>query len=328
MNNIKDKILNEGITKTGKINHHFVNRLNTIEIEEINSLTNFCPADTPIKIRIKMIIDNIKEYPKCIVCGEPVRTHFKGLHLLDTCSKKCDYEIRVNNTKKSNLENYGVESTNQLDSVKNKQKESMIHNHGSEYYVITDEFIKKSDITKKKKYGDPKFVNPKKGNKTKLERYGDENYNNHEKYIETCIEKYGVEHVMQSKDIFEKQQSKCYGSKKYKHLYYRGSYELLFIKEYEKRFDINDLTNCFSVKYEIDGKTKIYFPDFLITPKNLIIEIKSSWTYDNNGKNEELRNVNNKKWEAAQSLKDYDFLPLKSKDEIRLWFKLLDKKMI
>ena len=328
MNHLKDKILNESLTKTGKINHHFINRLNDGDIEKINSLTNFCPIDTPIKIRIKMIIDGINEYPKCVVCDNPVRPHFKGLHLLDTCSKKCDYEIRVNKTKESNLENYGVKSTNQLESVKEKQKESMVKNHGSEYYVTTKRFIKQSDKTKKGKYGNPKFVNPKKGKKTKLERYGDENYNNHEKYIETCIEKYGVKHVMQSKEIFEKQQSKCYGSKKYKHLYYRGSYELLFIKEYEKRFDIDDLTNCFSIKYEMDGKTKIYFPDFLITPKNLIIEIKSPWTYDNNGKNEELRNINNKKWEAAQLLNDYDFLPLKSKDEIKLWFELLDKKMV
>ena len=84
---MKDKILNEALTKTGNINHHFVKKLNTTEIEEINRLTNFCPIDTPIKIRIKMIIDDTKEYPKCIVCGEPVRPHFKGLTLLDTCSK-------------------------------------------------------------------------------------------------------------------------------------------------------------------------------------------------------------------------------------------------
>ena len=328
MNHIKDKIKQEALTKGGKINHFFIKKLTPNNIEEIIKLTEFCPPNTPIKIRVKLIIDGISEYPTCIMCGEPVRPHFKGLHLLETCSKGCDYKNRVNKTKESNLQRYGVESTNKLKSVKQKQKESMIQNHGSEYYVATKQFIKQSDKTKKEKYGNSKFVNPKKGRKTKLERYGDENYNNHEKYIETCIEKYGVEHVMQSKEIFEKQQSKCYGSKKYKHLYYRGSYELLFIKEYEKRFDINDLSNCFSVKYEIDEKIKIYFPDFLIRPKNLIIEIKSPWTYDNNGKNEELRNVNNKKWEAAQSLKDYDFLPLKSKDEIRLWFELLDKKMV
>ncbi len=325
---MKDKILKEGLTKNGKLNNHFIKRLTKIEINEIINFTKFCPSDTPIKIRVKMIIDDVQEYPKCIICYKPVKEHFKGLTLLDVCSKECDYENRVNRTKKSNLEHYGVESTNQLELVKEKQKNSMIKNHGVEYFTQTNEFIKKSDKSKKEKYGNPKFVNPKKGKKTKLEKYGDENYNNHEKYIETCIDKYGVEHVMQSKEIFEKQQSKCYGSKKYKHLYYRGSYELLFIKEYEKRFDINDLSNCFSVKYEIDSKIKIYFPDFLIRPKNLIIEIKSPWTYDNNGKNEELKRVNDKKWEVAQSLNDYNFLPLKSKDEIKLWFELLDKKMV
>lgn len=325
---MKDRIIKEGMTSSGKINHHFVNRLNSVDVSKINELTNFSPVDTPLKIRIKFIIDGVDTYPKCKVCGEPVRPHFKNLHLLETCSKECDYKIRVNMTKESNLKTYGVESTNQVDSIKEKQNASMIKNHGSKYYVTSDEFIGKSDNTKLEKYGDSKFVNPKKAKETKLGRYGDGNYNNHEKYIETCIERYGVSHVMQDKDIFEKQQLNSYGSKKYKHLYYRGSYELFFIKEYEKMYPISDLENCFPINYELDGKDKIYFPDFLVKPKNLIVEIKSSWTYDNNGKNKDLRNINNKKWEAAKSLDDYNFLPLKSKDEIKLYFELLNKNLI
>jgi hypothetical protein len=128
---------------------------------------------------------------------------------------------------------------------------------------------------------------------------------------------------MQSKEIFEKQQSKSYGSKKYKHLYYRGTYELLFITEYEKKFDINELENCFPIKYKINNENKIYFPDFLIKPSKTIIEIKSSWTYDNNGKNKNLREINEKKWEAAKSLNEHNFFPLKSKDEIKLFVKML-----
>jgi hypothetical protein len=49
---------------------------------------------------------------------------------------------------------------------------------------------------------------------------------------------------------------------------------------------------------------------------------------DNNGTNEELRHINNKKWEAAKSLNDYTFLPLKCKSDIMLWFDLIDKKMV
>lgn len=137
-----------------------------------------------------------------------------------------------------------------------------------------------------------------------------------------------VNHVMQSKEIFERQQVSGYGSKRYKHLYYRGSYEFLFIKEFEKYFDINNLENCFPIKYNLNGKDNIYFPDFLIRNKNIIIEIKSSWTYDNNGKNLKLREINNKKWDAANNLKNYTFIPLKSKDEINLYFELSSKNII
>lgn len=203
----------------------------------------------------------------------------------------------------------------------------MIENHGVASYTSSPDFLTKSDLAKIEKYDNPKFVNPEKAMSTKLERYGSENYNNHEKYVDTCMEKYGVEHVMQSKEIFEKQQLSCYGSKNHKHLYYRGSYELLFITEFEKYFNINNLENCFSVKYEYENKMKIYFPDFLIKSENMIIEIKSSWTYDNNGKNEELRDYNNRKWEVAKSLTDYTFFPLKSKDEIKLFIKLLTHKI-
>jgi len=93
-------------------------------------------------------------------------------------------------------------------------------------------------------------------------------------------------------------------------------------------YQITDLENYFPINYEFEGKDRIYFPDFLVKPKNLIVEIKSSWTYDNNGKNKDLRNINDKKWEAAKSLDDYNFPPLKSKDEIKLYFELLNKNLI
>lgn len=322
---MKSKIKENALTKTGKLNHHFINKLTNDEITEIIKLTDFSPINTPVQIRVKFILDDIKEYPKCIICGKPVRPHFKNLYLLDTCSKDCDYKLRAIKTKESNLDNYGVQSTNQLDPIKIKQKKSMVENHGVEFYTQTNEFTKKSEKTKLEKYNNPKYVNPEKGKQTKLEKYGNENYNNHEKFIQTCIKKYGVEHVMQNKEIFEKQQSKCYGAKKYKHLYYRGTYELLFIKEFEKRYNINDLDNCFPIKYEFNNEIKIYFPDFLIKSKNTIIEIKSDWTYDNCGKNNLLREVNEKKWEAAKSLTDYSFIPLKSKNEIKLFFRVFGK---
>ena len=209
-------------------------------------------------------------------------------------------------------------------TIKKKQANSMLKKYGVKYYVNDKNFVDKSDQTKLKKYDNKKYVNPTAAQETKKLKYGDKNYNNHEKVINTCIKKYGVNHVMQSKEIFEKQQSKLYGSKKYKHLYYRGSYELLFIKEFEKLFPITDLQNCFPVKYNFNNKTHIYFPDFLFVSKKIIVEIKSSWTYDNNGKNETLRNINDIKWDAAMLIKNHSFVPLKSKNEIKLFFNLIN----
>ncbi len=320
---MKDFLIKNALTDKGGINGHFIKKLTQEELDEIYDLTNFCPDDTIIQIRIKFIINDIKEYPKCIICNNPVRKHNKDLRLLNTCSVTCDYHYRANLTKQSNIIKYGVDSTNKLSEVKEKIKKTMIKNHGVKSYTLCDDFKDKAKKTKIDKYNNPTYVNPMKGNKTKLDRYGDKNYNNHDKFVQTCIEKYGVEHVMQTKEVFEKQQLSCYGAKKYKHLYYRGSYELLFIIEFEKRFPIENLENCFPIKYNDDGKTKIYFPDFLIKNKNMIVEIKSRWTYDNNGKNEVLRNMNLKKWEAAKSLTDYTFFPLKSKDEIKLFVKML-----
>jgi hypothetical protein len=176
---MKNILLKNALTKTGKINHHFVNRLTLNEINEIIKITSFCPQITPIKIRIKFIIDDIKEYPKCKVCGNPVKIHFKGLSLLDTCGKECDYKNRVKETKKSNIIKYGIDSTNKLDMIKNKQKNSMLVNHGVEHYTLSPNFNIKSKSTKLLKYNNENFVNHEKGMKTKLKKYGNQNYNNH-----------------------------------------------------------------------------------------------------------------------------------------------------
>lgn len=40
------------------------------------------------------------------------------------------------------------------------------------------------------------------------------------------------------------------------------------------------ISRCKSIKYFYDNKNRIYFPDFYYEPLNLIIEIKSTYTYN------------------------------------------------
>ena len=59
---------------------------------------------------------------------------------------------------------------------------------------------------------------------------------------------------------------------------YQGTYEKKFID-----FCIKNnifITKPKSFKYEMDNKSKIYFPDFYYEKYNLIIEIKSTYYYN------------------------------------------------
>lgn len=62
-------------------------------------------------------------------------------------------------------------------------------------------------------------------------------------------------------------------------LHYQGSYELDFLNKYYDKLKIENGKNFY---YIIDNKNKIYISDFYLPQYNVIIEIKSNWTYNNN----------------------------------------------
>lgn len=169
-----------------------------------------------------------------------------------------------------------------------------------------------------------------KAKKTNIEKYSDENYCNKEKIKRTNLSNYGVENIFQSKIIkekikqdnlhnygvenpmqirkfFEKQQKKCFLLKLHKNtnLYYRGNYEKDFLDfcynnkikiEKGKRFE-----------YFIDNQKHYYFSDYYVKSHNLIVEIKSDWTYNNN------LEINKLKEKSALN-SGYDYLFLIDKD--------------
>ena len=112
---------------------------------------------------------------------------------------------------------------------------------------------------------------------TKLKKYNNKNYNNIEKHKKTCLEKYGVEYISQSEEIQKKKILSGYRIKKYKYLYYQGTYELDFLENF---YDKIEIKNIKSIKYDYNDKKRIYFPDFYLPEYNLIIEIKSNYIYN------------------------------------------------
>jgi hypothetical protein len=86
---------------------------------------------------------------------------------------------------------------------------------------------------------------------------------------------------MQNPTIFKKQLLSSYKIIYYnEELFSQGSYELDFLNYCDKNNIIDIISNGPSLEYELNGKKHIYHVDFFIEKYNLIIEIKSSYTYN------------------------------------------------
>jgi len=99
------------------------------------------------------------------------------------------------------------------------------------------------------------------------------------------LKKYGVEYISQCPYISEKQYSrtnKIYTLPSGKMLNIQGyeNYALdILIKLYDEHEILNKKTDMPKLIYEQHNKNHVYFPDFYIPKDNLIIEVKSTYTY-------------------------------------------------
>lgn len=99
----------------------------------LNYLEDSWYIELPFKEKVWYFINNIKIRVSCLGCGIDVK--FKGnlnKGYNKYCSLSCanDSGHLVQLAKKSTLVKYGVDSTNKLESVKNKKKQTYINNYG------------------------------------------------------------------------------------------------------------------------------------------------------------------------------------------------------
>ena len=139
-----------------------------------------------------------------------------------------------------------------------------------------------------------KYCKPIKFKKTCQEKYGVDNVFQLEsiktKSRKTCMEKYGVEFCMQSPDVFRKAMSTSYHRKKLyespcgKYQWIVQGYEpycIADLLEYYHPGDImagegDEVPVC---KYVYNGKVRTWYPDIFLYDEEIIIEVKSTWTY-------------------------------------------------
>jgi len=197
--------------------------------------------------------------------------------------------------KNSFTEKYGEGITNAMDleEFREKIKDTNVERHGTDKPQLLEEFENKSKQTCLEKYGieKPQRLDSfkQKTKNTNLEKYGVEHSSKlkitQDKKVETNLEKYGVTNVMHFKNTFDR--NRYYKKKNYllpsgKTIKLQG-YEdkclnLLLEKFVEDEICVNP--DILPIFYLENNKKHRYYPDIYIPKKNLIIEVKSKYTYD------------------------------------------------
>jgi hypothetical protein len=178
-------------------------------------------------------------------------------------------------------EKYGVDHYSQTEEFKEKYKRSIRTKHGVDHYSQTSEFNQKCRSTWQKSLG--------------------------------------VDHPMHDANIANTVLSKLHKTKNF----ITPSGKTLILQGYEpyaycallEDYNEADIVSgkkeieCYTGKiYYIDnfGKKRRYFPDFYIISVNKIIEVKSSWTFNRNGKIHDTDNINLMKRDACLKM-NYEF---------------------
>jgi len=202
-------------------------------------------------------------------------------------------EVIKQKIKATNLERYGFENQFQNEDIKNKIKTTNLERYGVENPSHSPIVVEKIKQVWNDKYGcHPQNIESiqEKGRQTSLLKYGvthpQKNKEIKNKGKATCLLKYGVENPTLNPDIFDKAQKNMKKRKEYT----LPSGEIIYLQGYEP-FAMDNLLNLYTeteiisgaknvpkIKYIINEKPHIYYPDFFIPKDNKIIEVKSTWT--------------------------------------------------
>lgn len=261
------------------------------------SIGIFCHTCTSKRMLEKTKVHNLKKFG----CEDPnqldsLKKSIKDIHL---SKYGVDSPMKVKEIKEkqisSIIEKYGFKNVFQNPSIKEKSKNTLLLKYGVEYPLQLKEFQDKFKSTLMERFGVEVPYHSdelkQRGKDTCLKVYGVENALQspavRQKGIDTNIKKYGVEYRCQDKEYQEHLQQK---SKHYK-TYKMPSGEIRKVQGYEP-FALNDLLKTYTeeqiitsrkyvprISYKSKDKIKYYFPDIYIPSINMIIEVKSSWTY-------------------------------------------------
>ena len=327
--NYSDKDIKNIFWGNRQFNRHAYKKY--IENKENIILYNFIISNKidneSIKETIYRLANNIKEHPKCPICGNKINfvNTNKGYNI--GCSQSCINKITYENQKQKLIKQYGVTNISQLPEIKEKIKQTFLNNYGvnnpNKVKEVRDKIkntcLKKYGVTHHWKLDDIK----EKRHQTWLNKYGVDVCSQNElvkqKMSQTCQIKYGVKWFTQSKQLIKASNTEETKNKEYKTKLKNNSFNKSKTEDLTYELLKEKYTD---VKRQYKSDLYPFNCDFYIPSLNLYIECNYHWTHgghpfdkDNENDNAKLKNMLNK-------INDHKFY----KKAIYVWIELDVKK--
>jgi hypothetical protein len=285
-------------------------------LKYVIQMTPFLDNTSDIPFRLFHIRNNLKSQITCKYCSKKlkkIRISFcdkkcsafysnsdpniknkKSKSISHSYSKKTDAEKRAISKKRedTNIERYGVTNNLHIPEVEQKIINKWIEKYGCDRPSKNSNI--KEILSKKAKLNSSETV--KKAKSTSLKRYGSDNIMKTEigkqRVAQSNIKKYGFASPMQNPEFcknyfnnhYKKFSAKDFTLPSGKIIKLLG-FEPQILTQLLKKFNESDILIGYDAyeklkcTYTISGKTHRYIPDFYIQSKNLVIEVKSKYTY-------------------------------------------------
>lgn len=167
------------------------NSINKYYPEFAQYLLDRFPEDLKWTERMYWYYNNIKDYPKCPICGNKLRFYNFTIGYQKYCSAKCSNSApeKIQKTKNICHEKYGGMGMSS-EILKSRAEKTCREKYGVSNAFHSEEIRKKAQNTILERHGG----------------FGNANKEAQRKYKETMIKRYGVENIMQNEEHKEKMQ--------------------------------------------------------------------------------------------------------------------------
>ena len=230
------------------------NLLNLQEKKDNARILTIIPEKTNRELRIDFMCN----------CGEKYN---KGIRKIVEKSglfcKKCTNTNSKNKQLKTNIKLYGVSNPSKNKNVKNKMINTIKNKSIEEKKLINKKI---SDTKMNKSIEEKKLINNKK--------------------IKTSFKNWGVRNPSMCKEIHSKKKKTSFSTKEYKfktgEIEFVQGYEPFALKILEEQgYQYKDIKiEYMTINYIFGEKKCVHLPDIYIPKENIIIEVKSTRTYD------------------------------------------------